>query len=293
MRADFTQASTNGKEVLKDKMDIHMQRNLMCVDCHEPNRETGFHADLRRDVDCARCHSKEASEHEKGTHRRVDCTSCHVALIGGYAFNFWTVREENPLTRLQGYFVDAVSPLLIRNPKGIWIPVHVVPHISGNVKADDVVLSRKLLFRDRPDSEISREYFSHDSYAVTGLVRNVDDKDHDTMVWLNVDRVAHGVGRSRTCESCHASRSQRIRTRYEAEGDTYKDVEDGEYTIVADREGLRLIDFKGPDGGSMPRGLEPFAGKWTLKGDFSLPEITARKLYDKLENDYKSGKVVH
>ncbi|HAM50825.1 MAG TPA: hypothetical protein DCP92_09100 [Nitrospiraceae bacterium] len=292
LREEFTQASTSGREVLKGKPDIHEQENISCVDCHEPNRKTGYHADLRRDVDCAKCHAREASEHRKGQHKSVDCTSCHVTLIGGYAFNFWSVRGENPLTRLQGYYVDAVTPLLLKNPKGVWIPVHVVPHTSGNVKAEEVSLSKTLLFRDRPDSAIDRAYISNDSYAVTGLAKNVDDKDHDVLVWLNIDRVAHGIGKSRTCESCHASKVQRIPTRFEANANAYKGVKNGEYTIMADGKGLRVVDFKGPDG-AIPKGLEPFKDLWSLRGDFALPKIKSRKLYDKMEEDYRKGKFVH
>jgi hypothetical protein len=113
------------------------------------------------------------------------------------------------------------------------------------------------------------------------------------MVWLHVDRVAHGIGKSRTCESCHASTAQRITTRFEADANTYEDVEDGEYTIIADEKGLRVVDFKGPDGGAIPKGLEPFRDLWNLKGNFALPKVVSRKLYEKMEEDYRKGKFVH
>ena len=163
----------------------------------------------------------------------MDCAACHTALIGGYAFNFWSAvgprGKENPLTRIQDYLTGATTPLLIKNPKGLWIPVHVVPHLSGNVKAEEVRLSRRLLFRNKPDAEIQRRYVSNDSYAVTELIRNLDEKDRNSMAWLNLDRVAHGTGKARTCESCHASTAQRIAVTFA--GGSYKDVEDGEYTI--------------------------------------------------------------
>ena len=291
VRAEFTQASDNGLAKLRENADVHFQKGVACVDCHEPNKDTGYHADLRRDVNCGKCHVAVVKAQRKGPHRNVDCASCHTTLIGGYAFNFWSAVGDNPLTRIQDYLTDAVQPLLIKNTRGIWIPVHVVPHTSGNVKAEEVSISKKLLFRNRPDSAVYRRYFSNDSYAVTGLVRSVDERDNNVMVWLNLDRVAHATNRSRTCTDCHALTSQKIAVKFE--GGSYKDVAEGEYTIIADRTGLRITDFKGPDGGLAAAGLKPFLDKWKLKGDFSMPRVKDRKLYRKLEGDYKSGRFTH
>jgi hypothetical protein len=295
LRAEFTQASEAGKKILKDLPDVHAGKGIACVDCHESNRETNYHGDLRRDVNCSKCHQAGVEAHAKGLHKNVDCSACHTALIGGYAFNFWTVGgepgKENPATRIQDYLVDAISPVLIKNPRGLWIPVHPVPHTSGNVKADEVKISRRLLFRNKPDAAVERRYVSNDSYAVTGLVKNLDESDHDTMVWLNIDRVAHGMGKSRTCESCHAATAQKITTNFSP--GSYKDVEDGSYTIIADEKGLRITDFKGPGGGPMAKGLAPLKGKWGLKGNFALPKIKDKKLYGKLKKEYEAGKFMH
>jgi hypothetical protein len=294
VRQEFTMASPEGTAILKEQIDIHMQKNIACVDCHEPNRKTGHHGDLRRDVACGKCHTPVVRAQKNGLHKNVDCASCHTALIGGYAFNFWSAvgprGKENPLTRVQDYLTGATTPLLIKNPKGLWIPVHVVPHISGNVKEKEVKISRRLLFRNKPDVDIRRRYVSNDSYAVTGLIKNLDDKDRDTMVWLNVDRVAHGTGKARTCESCHASTTQKIPVTFA--GGSYKDVEDGEYTIIADGKGLRVVDFKGA-GGTMPEGLAPLKDAWSLKGNFALPAIKNKKQYERVKKAYDDGAFVH
>jgi hypothetical protein len=294
LRQEFTMASPEGTAILKEQVDIHMQKNIACVDCHEPNKKTGYHGDLRRDVACGKCHAPVVRAQKNGLHKNVDCASCHTALIGGYAFNFWSAvgprGKENPLTRIQDYLTGATTPLLIKNPKGLWIPVHVVPHVSGNVKAEEVKLSRRLLFRNKPDVDIQRRYVSNDSYAVTGLIKDLDDKDRDTMAWLNVDRVAHGTGKARTCESCHASMTQRIVVAFA--GGSYKDVEDGEYTIIADGKGLRVVDFKGA-GGALPEGLAPLKDAWGLKGNFSLPGIKNKKHYERVKKAYEDGAFVH
>jgi hypothetical protein len=296
-RSEFTQTASDGEGLLKTASDVHMLRGLACVDCHEPNRKSAHHGDLRRQVQCSKCHASVVAAHKKGPHRTVDCSSCHTALIGGYAFNFWTATtvagDTNPITRLQGYLVSPMPPVILKNPKGLWIPVHVVPHTSGNVRSGDVKLSKKLLFRNRPDVVIERRYFSNDSFAVTGLAKNVDDNDRDTLAWLNVDRVAHGIGKSRNCGSCHASPSQKITVKFEASGETYKDVEDGSYTILVDQRGLRVTAFAGPDSGPTAEGLLPFMDKWTLPGDFSLPKMRDRGRYERLKSDYEKGLFVH
>lgn len=293
-RQEFTQASPEGTAILKELSDVHLRKNIACVDCHEPNRETGFHGDLRRDVACGKCHAPVVRAQKNGLHKNVDCAACHTALIGGYAFNFWSAvgprGKENPLTRIQDYLTGATTPLLIKNTKGLWIPVHAVPHLSGNVKAEEVKISRRLLFRNRPDVDIQRRYVSNDSYAVTGLIRNLDDTDRNAMAWLNIDRVAHGTGKARTCESCHASPAQRIAVKFT--GGSYKDVEDGEYTIIADGKGLRVVDFKG-EGGTIPEGLAPLKDAWGLKGNFALPGIKNKKQYERVKKTYEDGAFVH
>jgi hypothetical protein len=294
IRAEFTQASPQGKAELRNKPDIHMQKNMSCVDCHEPNRQTGYHGDLRRDVDCGKCHGGIATALRKGPHRKVDCAACHTSEIGGYAFNFWSAvgpqGKEDPLTRIQDYLTGATTPLLIRNPKGVWIPVHLVPHTSGNVRAAEVKISKRLLFRNKPDSAVERRYTSNDSYAVTALIRDLDGKDHDVMVWINLDRVAHATGRARTCESCHATAEQRITVIFS--GGSYKDVENGQYTIVADARGLRVTDIK-DENGSLPKDLVRLQDAWSIKGNFSLPLLKDRAAYEKLKKDRDEGRFTH
>ena len=41
------------------------------------------------------------------------------------------------------------------------------------------------------------------------------------------------------------------------------------------------------------RGAQPFKDKWVVKGDFSLPKIKDRKLYEKLKKEHEAGKFAH
>jgi hypothetical protein len=295
IRAEFTQTTAPHRRQLGGESDVHMRKGLVCVDCHVPNASTGHHADLSRTVDCGRCHASVAQEHDAGPHRTVDCASCHTSRIAGYAFNFWSAvgpkGEENPLTRIQDYIIAPSPPLIVRNPLGTWIPMHVVPHMAGNVKPEEVRLSKGLTFRNQTWVPVSRRYFSNDAFAVTALVRNLDERDQSVMLWLNADRVAHATGASRSCDSCHASTSQRIRTVFE--GGSYKDVEDGEYEITADRKGLRIGAFRNRETGKIPAALEPLKDGWRLDGDFSLPAVRDAAKYKELKERHEKKKYIH
>jgi len=294
LREGLTRATAKGRDILKDNKDVHVLKNISCIDCHQPNKRTKHHGDMNRLVNCARCHEKTVTAHAKGLHKKVDCASCHISFIGGNALTFHTAGDAAAGTtdaRISDYVSDAVFPLLVKGQKGVWIPVHVVPHITENIKADGVRQSSRLLFRNIPHVMIERRYPSNDSFAITGIVKDADGKDRDTMVWINADRIAHGTGKSRTCESCHASTTQKIIVGFD--GGSYKDVESGEYTIIADETSLRVVNFKGPDNDPMPKGLEPFRDKWELKGNYSMPQIKNRKLYESLKNSYEKDKFTH
>ena len=298
-RAEFAKVAPWGEKTLEEHGDVHQRNGIKCVDCHKPsggkNKKGGLHADLVRTPRCAECHGAIVRQAASGVHRHVACSACHVQYIGGYAFNFWTALgppgRTNPLVRIADYLTGAQRPLIIRGPGGKWIPVHVVPVASGNVKAEEFKASGRLLFRDWPYVAIRRLHFSDDSFAVTGLARNVDARDKDALVWLNIDRVAHSLGKARPCKDCHASRAQKITVKYS--GGAYEDVENGQYTIMADQNGLRVTDFQGAHNGPMAEGLKPFAGKWAVNGDFRLPAIRDKALYERLEAQYKEGRFRH
>ncbi len=277
--------------------DAHYAAGITCVDCHSQNHKTQNMGDLIRDPEpsrCAGCHKREAAAHGRGVHKNLSCEACHTSLVAGYAFNFWApgIRFgiKTPLDRHQFYNANAMPPVLIRNKAGRWNPYHIVPHISSNVKKEEVRFSGRLLFRGRPDVNMERHYPSNDAFAVTGVYESGGDGG-TVMAWLNVDKVAHAITKARSCGSCHgAGGTQKVTVDYEwmsYPDAAYKDVLDGHYTIVADRKGLRIEDITGADGKTAPAGLRPLAGKWDLPGDFSIPGIKDKKEYAKEKRRYE------
>ncbi|MDA8087209.1 MAG: cytochrome c3 family protein, partial [Nitrospiraceae bacterium] len=286
----------NSKKYI-DTPDAHYAAGITCVDCHLRNRKTGGMGDLIRNPEpsrCAGCHEREVIAHGRGVHKNLSCEACHTPLVAGYAFNFWAPGTrfgiKTPLDRHQFYNANAMTPILIRNRDGQWDPFHIVPHIASNVKREEVRLSGRLIFRSRPDVNMERHYPSSDAFAVTGVYESGGDEGA-VMAWLNVDRVAHAITKSRGCDSCHgAGGAQRVPVDYKwmsHPGAAYRDVLDGHYTIEADGKGLRIEDITGDDGKTAPAGLKPLEGKWDLHGDFSIPAIKDKKEYEKKKRRYE------
>ena len=285
-----------------DTPDAHYAAGITCVDCHRGNHKTHNMGDRIRDPEpaqCARCHKHEVSAHSKGVHKYLSCEACHTPLVAGYAFNFWAPGKRfgmnTPLDRHQFYNVNAMAPVLLRNKNGQWDPYHIVPHISADVKKEYVRLSGRLLFRSRPDVNMVRQYPSDDAFAVTGVYES-GGGEGTVMAWLNIDKVAHAITKSRTCDSCHgadgtqADGTQRVTVDYKwmAKPEAaYKNVLSGHYAVVADKKGLRIEDISGADGKTVPEGLRPLIGKWDLRGDFSIPRIKNKKAYEREKLRYE------
>jgi hypothetical protein len=255
-------------------------------------------------VECAKCHKQAVAAHKKDIHKNLSCEACHTPLIAGYAFNFWAPGKrfgmDTPLDRHQFYNVNAMAPVILKTKKGQWNPYHVVPHISTNIKKDMLKLSPKLIFRSKPDVKMARQYPSNDAFAITGLYEGSKDEGM-VMAWLNIDKVAHAITKARSCDSCHESGgAQKVSVDYKwmAKPDTaYKDVLAGHYIIVADGKGLRIENLSGADEKSIPEGLRPLVGKWQVKGNFSIPPVKKKAVYEKeqsrYENAMKTGEAYH
>lgn len=277
--------------------DSHFAKGVACVDCHKQNHAThnmGDHVRNPEPRQCADCHEQAVADNKKGIHRNLSCEACHTPLVVGYAFNFWAPGKrfgmETPLDRHQFYNVNAMQPVLLKNKNGQWNPYHIVPHITTNVKKEEVKLFRKLLFRNSPDVDIKRQHPSNDAFAITGIYEG-SKEEGTVMAWLNLDKVAHATTKARACESCHGTGgAQNVSVDYkwmEKPEAAYKDVLSGSYTIAADKKGLRIEKLAGNDPKSVPEGLRPLAGKWNLKGDFSLPDVKNKKAYAREKARYE------
>jgi hypothetical protein len=143
-----------------------------------------------------------------------------------------------------------------------------------------------------------------DACGYVGLFGGLPE-NNNALLWIQMDKMSHKYGKSRTCYSCHASAEgeQRQEVRWEF-GDTVAFPFTGRHTLVADRDGLFIKDMKADEKIEVSEGyrLSSLAhwfylkDKWSIKGNFTLPEIKDRKKYltlcDDPEAAMKSG-VIH
>jgi hypothetical protein len=102
--------------------------------------------------------------------------------------------------------------------------------------------------------------------------------DNKHLLWIEIQQAAHPFGRSRTCQSCHASESQLSLSTWEFQDDQGAEPFRGTHKIVADIHGLRIEDIKNTTPIVLLEGakLEDFASwlylkdRWKAIGDFSI-----------------------
>lgn len=251
--------------------DIHYKNNIHCVDCHKTgNKGMG---DIQRKAECTDCHSEIKKAQKNGIHKNLDCAACHINELGGYQVTTWgpghVAGETNPFKKYSLYYGIQKPPILIKDQKGIWIPVKVWPHSVGNIK-EDVKPSGRIMFR-WPGGE------TRDAYYTLGTVDGLPGNNKH-LLWLEIEQAAHSYGKARGCESCHSSEAQVSVSTWEFEDEQGAEPFSGTHRIVADRNSLRIEGLRNTTpitaiGDSKP---EDFAAwlymkdKWKAPGDFSI-----------------------
>ncbi len=258
--------------------DVHYKKNIHCVDCH-PTGEKGM-GDMQRKATCQGCHFRVEESHKRGPHRNLDCATCHVNELRGYQITVWgpgfVADRPNPFKKYSLYYGIQKPPILMKDQKGIWMPVKVWPHSVGNIK-EDVKSSEKVMFR-WPNGE------TRDAYYVIGTFDNLPSNNKH-LLWLEIEQAAHPFGRARDCDSCHGSDSQVAVSTWRFEDDQGAEPFNGTHRIIADKDSLRIEGLRNTTPIRPLEGakLEDFAtwiylkDKWVAPGDFSIK--TEREKY--------------
>ena len=120
---------------------------------------------------------------------------------------------------------------------------------------------------------------THDAYAQLGTF-GFEGGNNNYLAWLQVEEVAHPLGKARTCESCHGSETQVSNVKWHYLDTQGAEPFDGSQKVVADHNGIHVKDIKATttiklmDGGK----IENFAAWmklgdiWKTSGDFSIPK---------------------
>jgi len=270
--------------------DVHVKEKMECVDCHQTG--PGGMGHIERRATCQDCHPEVEQAMAQSSHKNVACEACHVKILGGYEMTSWGVgmvlSRPNPFKKYSLYYGPQEPPILIKDQKGIWMPTKIWPNSMGGFK--ETVAPKPGLTWRWPEGE------TRDAFVQLGTF-DFQGGNNTYLAWIQVEQVAHPLGKSRSCESCHASAAQTAKVTWE-----YLDSQGAEYftgsqKVVADKDGLRVIDIKATskitllDGGRS----ENFAAWmhlgdiWRTSGDFSIPKSDPVK-YQKLEKGLRDAR---
>ncbi len=279
--------------------DVHYTKGLLCTDCHETQRTNKklLHGEIKRQVDCSKCHEKAVKHVKRSVHKNVSCESCHIQNVSGYAGTFWgpgkVAGVDTPFRKYLGYYGVMKEPVLIRSQKGKWIPVKPYAMAVMNQKTAGE-LKPGLAWR----FPVNLPYLERtdDAYAFVGLLSGMPENDN-VLAWIQMDKVSHKYGKSRSCESCHTKdgeQRQEVSWRYTDPG---ADPFNGKHTVIANKDGLFIRDMHAAADIKVKEGwkLSSFApwyylkDKWEVKGDFSIPPIKKKAVYEKERSGYENA----
>ena len=164
-------------------------------------------------------------------HKNVACEACHVKVLGGYEMTSWgpgkISSRPNPFKKYSLYYGPQEPPILIKDQKGRWMPVKIWPNSAGGMK-ETVAPKPGLTFR-WPKGE------TRDAYALLGTF-SFKGGNNNYLAWIQVEQVAHPLGKSRTCESCHASETQTADVTWRYFDSQGAEPFTGSQKVVADKE---------------------------------------------------------
>lgn len=276
--------------------DIHREKGIGCLDCHASSKSDPKipHATIERQATCDRCHAEVLRRHTKSAHARLTCEACHIQEAGGYQATFWGPGilggSPTPYYKYLAYYGVMKDPILMRDPDGRWMPVKPFPMAVMNQRSS-ATRAPELYWRwsaDLPQRERTK-----DAYGYVGQFGGLPENNR-ALLWLQIDKLSHQLGKSRSCDSCHATtdgrQTRQVRWEYSGEG-TFPF--NGSHTVIADRTGLAIRGMKADEEIEVQPGvtLSSFApwiylpDRWTIPGNFALPPLTDRNRYEQLKQD--------
>ena len=271
--------------------DVHLAAKVGCLDCHASTKTDPKlgHAMVRRQAEasCKRCHAEAARSHATSLHRNLACEACHIQNVAGYQATYWgpgnLAGAATPYFKFKAYYGYMPQPILIRDQRGRWIPVKPYPMAVMNQKESR--FSPGLYWRYPANlPELER---TDDAWAYVGLFGGMPENNR-AMLWIQMDKMSHKLGRSRSCDSCHGSA---VGAQLQSVAWEYSDPGafpfQGGHEVLADRNGIFIRKMQSEtivlEPGFTLSALAPwvyFKDSWQVKGDFSLPVIRDRQAFE-------------
>lgn len=252
--------------------DSHIQHKIECINCHLLGPK-GM-GDIERKATCGDCHIEIEDALKESDHKDLSCSSCHISILGGYQLTTWGPGKvggsPSPFKKYSLYYGIFEPPILIKDQKGRWIPVKVWPNTVGNIKTP-VEARKEIQFR-WPKGE------TRDSYILLGTFDGLPGSNH--LAWLQIEEAGHPLRKSRSCKSCHASKVQEAKAKWQFDDTQGALPFRGGHRVIADETGLRIVGLRNTSEiRLLPNSrLSDFASWyylrdiWKIPGDFSIPE---------------------
>lgn len=284
-----------------NEADVHVAAKVGCLDCHEStkiNPAIGHGMIKRQAADsCVRCHAGAVKSHAASLHKTLTCEACHIQRVAGYQGTFWgpgkMAGAATPYFKFKAYYGYMSEPILIKDQSGKWIPVKPFPMAVMNQKESPFTPGLQWRFpKELPDLQRT-----DDAWAYVGLFGGLPE-NNKALLWFQIDKMSHKLGKSRGCESCHgdAQGAQRRLVTWEY-SDPGAALFAGSHTVLADRSGLFIRDMRSdtihPESGYTLSAFAPWVflkDKWQVKGDFSVPVIRDRKMYNAALKDAETAR---
>jgi len=287
--------------------DIHLQAGVGCLDCHESSMSNPAigHGMVKRQAQgsCRRCHPDAVTSHANSLHKNLACEACHIQRLAGYQGTYWgpgkVAGESTPYFKFKAYYGYMPEPVLIKDQKGRWIPVKPFPMAVMNQKTSP--FEPGLHWRYPPNlPDLQR---TDDAWGYVGLFGGLPDNNR-ALLWIQMDKMSHKLGKSRSCDSCHDSpdgaQLQKVSWEYSDPGAL---PFNGSHEVLANRNGLFIRGMQSeeiePEEGYSLAAFAPWVylkDAWKIKGDFSLPAVKDRSRYEQLKTSNKQAReagIVH
>ncbi|NVN93419.1 MAG: cytochrome C [Desulfuromonadales bacterium] len=287
--------------------DVHLKAKVGCLDCHESTKSNPSigHGMVKRQAQesCKRCHPDAVATHATSRHKNLSCEACHIQLVAGYQGTYWgpgkLAGTTTPFFKFKAYYGYMPEPVLIRDQKGRWIPVKPFPMAVMNQKTSPFEPGLQWRYPlDLPDLQRT-----DDAWGYVGLFGGLPE-NNKALLWIQMDKMSHKLGKSRSCDSCHGSpdgaQLQKVTWEYSDPGAL---PFNGSHEILANRNGLFITHMQSekiePEQGYSLSAFAPWIylkDAWKIKGDFSLPVIKDGKQYETYKassNDARKSGIVH
>ncbi|OHB25344.1 MAG: cytochrome C [Desulfuromonadaceae bacterium GWB2_53_15] len=281
--------------------DVHLKAKVGCLDCHESTKNNPAigHGMVRRQAQdsCKRCHPEAVKTHTTSLHSKLSCEACHIQQVAGYQGTYWGPGQiagaATPYFKYKAYYGYMAEPVLIRDQKGRWIPVKPFPMAVMNQKTSP--FKPGLHWRYPLDLPALKR--TDDAWGYVGLFGGLPE-NNNALLWIQMDKMSHKLGKSRSCDSCHGSQDgtqlQKIKWEFSDPGAF---PFSGSHEVLANRKGLFINKMQSDkielEQGYSLSALAPWVylkDAWHIEGDFSLPVIKDRKAYGTSKADPETGR---